>query len=150
MKNAYSIRFPSAYAVNNDGFFVDNANNYAVVNPDEDRDGVKNEVAFFGDDALIKHLADQAEMGFMYSLICHDPVEQEDINLLTTDDRSRVLRIMNRRRNIDGDFYAYHIEVRSEVDATETLRHTDAVARLHLPVEGVPVAAVDCSDDLPF
>lgn len=197
MKNAYSIRFPSIDTVNNDGFFVDNANNnYAVVNPNEDHDSAENKLAFFGDDALIKKLASQAEMNFVYSLVCHDPVENEDLNLLETDDRSLVLRIMNHRRNIDGDFYAYHIEVRSAVNFSDELRHTDDVAHpfvalvpvedevgvaydevrctgskaeeyenlgyrvyfdpretfdgMYIPVDGVPAAAVDCSDDLPF
>lgn len=147
MKN--TTRFPSNVVYNADGPVVHNAKNYIVVNPEKDYSAKENNIAFFGNDALIKHLADQAEMSFMYSLICHDPVENEDMLLLESDDRSHVLRIMNRRRNIDGDFYAYHIEVRSETNVSEELRRTDDAARLSVPVEGVPVA-VDCSDDLPF
>lgn len=66
---------------------------------------------------------------FNYTLVCHDPIENEDLNLLNCDDRSRMLRIMKHRRNIDGDLYAYHIEVREEVNSSQELRLTDNVAK---------------------
>jgi len=71
-----------------------------------------------------------------YQVWCHDPIEHDDIVLYETGDKSKAEKVLQRRREIDGDLYSYWIEVKLPAPCS-------------IPVK-VPVAAVDCSDDLPF
>lgn len=73
-----------------------------------------------------------------YLLWCHDPVENDNFILYETEDEDKVKKMLQCHREIDGDLYSYWIdEVKLPVPCSA-------------PVEGIPVAAVDCSDDLPF
>lgn len=73
-----------------------------------------------------------------YLLWCHDPVENDNFILYETDDKDKAEKMLQRRREIDGDLYSYWID------------EVKLPAPCSIPIKEIPVAAVDCSDDLPF